>query len=246
MTFDSTTIEAPAMRTYASPQAFSPVPGSTPQVGCVVVSVATASALKSAGTSGTTHGRSSPTGSDAVVRSAKAGCAAISDTAPPQGGRRPASMRQLRTYRARGPRASRPTGRCSSPHKWCRSTCSSTDGTCRRVSNAVANDRPACVGRGEVTAIVEDRVGARRWCGYPPSSGRPPSRARPLRIPGRSTRGPEGRAPQVGSPAINNRRRRTRQPSSPPRSRRRRRSRRSRGSSRSALPGSRVRSPSTR
>ena len=72
---------------YASPHAFRPVPGSTPQVGFSVVSVATANALQSDGKVGNASctEQLQPC-SDAVVRSENDGFDAISDTAPPHGG----------------------------------------------------------------------------------------------------------------------------------------------------------------
>ena len=87
MTSELTTIDDPAIRMYASPQAFDPVPGSTPQVGWLVVSVATASALQSVVKVGNDScAEQLQPCSDAVVRSENDGFDAISETLPPHGG----------------------------------------------------------------------------------------------------------------------------------------------------------------
>ena len=46
---ETTTIDEPAIRMYASPQALNPVPGSIPQTGRVAASVATARGFQSLG-----------------------------------------------------------------------------------------------------------------------------------------------------------------------------------------------------
>ena len=84
---DVTSIDDPAMRTYASPHALSPVAGSIPRVGCDVVSVATASALQSDVNVGKDSCTEQPQPcSEAVVRSANAAFDAISETLPSHGG----------------------------------------------------------------------------------------------------------------------------------------------------------------
>ena len=84
---EMTTIEDPAISRYASPHALAPVLGSTPHVGWLGVSVATANALQSDLNVGNDSWTEQPHPSRlAVVKSENDGFDAISETAPPQGG----------------------------------------------------------------------------------------------------------------------------------------------------------------